>query len=435
MSHALPRVADITNHHAMFVQLCHQNPTTSTILVVSSDPSKDIGRTQVYLLHTYADEPSIGSSDLQEPSMLTKLEEITGGFDVEINTIGCGSFYFEKESETEDNNISNECIWIQITPTEIRCLACQPPYELLQDPVNLLQLSAEECDMSSSYLDVPLGIKSYIVKEFVLVVTESFHIKIWKINSTACWHMRNNLLNTACLLTPYTSGTKHLEFVLSQPLECLYLTCLDQLEQHTVLRHIPSVTLVYLVFVCKSEPNTIRILSFDSMEVVFQAEITPFQKYLIHNTQQNDDFSLLFQPKKQITTPHIVKVEMVTLDKGDLGPSLLIFFLNGCIFLYRSRVITCASLHKTCHKDFPFHFTLIDMNKTSPLYSFNAAQQLDQRSEACDVNEMLQNTNTSSLYDIDDFLIPLSCNVVDGMSRKVTNGSIWYLRLPVCKSF
>ncbi|XP_053991099.1 uncharacterized protein LOC128883113 [Hylaeus volcanicus] len=281
--------------------------TTSTVLVISSDPSKDIGRTQVYLLHNCIDEPSVNCSRSQEPNMLAQVEEITGGFDTDINTIGCGSLYFERESELRDDNNSKECLWIQITPTEIRCLACQSPYSLLQNPVNLLHLNAEECDMTSPYLDIPLGIKGCIVKEFVLVMTESFHIKIWKANSTAYKDLCNNLLTTTCLLNPYTNGTKHLEFMLSQPLECFYLTCLDQLEQNTVLKHIPSVTLIYLVFVCKAKPNTICIVSCDTMEIVFRTEITPFQKHLLNTNKKNEDFLVPFMPMTSHATARIVK--------------------------------------------------------------------------------------------------------------------------------
>ncbi|XP_053991027.1 uncharacterized protein LOC128883068 isoform X2 [Hylaeus volcanicus] len=73
----------------------------------------------------------------------------------------------------------------------------------------------------------------------------------------------------------------------------------------------------------------------------------------------------------------------------------------------------------------------MDINKMSPLNSFNTTQQIHQRSDTCDFNKMLEDINTSSIYDIDDFLTPLVCNVMSGMSQNLTNGSIWYLRLPV----
>lgn len=448
------------------------------LIVVSSDPDFDIGRTYVIDLFQDHITPHHRSTDhnmlICRPSK-DDASSSSPGFDLESSTLACGFIHpttrFDSKSNSIRSNLdkmkSCDTFIVQVTPTEIRCIDGMKGRQLIAPPINLLDLYNQPqtpdppapdhkqpsvpnsspdssplnalSHLCSDLMDAPLAVQAIVQSPWIAVLFDDGTLRLWTVsNPTDCLNrshyldfpsyqsldhinspMKSNLMNNdqqpltlvprnlflpemrlsifcinSCALPPnqFFDETKisDLRLVLSK----------SENKNHSDERigqqgrdlsfnlrrnmgHPLSDDLIYLMIVPKERPQCVMIFCLNVFELVFSIEFKSDYPLEIRNTIHLDDQfddssndSMTSLPISPITStsaipvipdanpsplsfnkthpPIIFSVELILMDRYDMGPTLLIMIQNSPLLIYRT--FTSTPDFPECHPLFPFRF-------------------------------------------------------------------------------
>lgn len=212
------------------------------IVVVSSDPDIDIGRTYIVdidVKRSAKGEDKNHEIGVEESSRVSHEDEIfltcrpssedatddESGFDFESSTLACGVIKVKIEETSSPVNLQSknsepsiESFIVQVTPTQLRCIDPNNGEKLVASSLNLLELPAEQSPKTAtasevsngavnflgtllstelSLIDAPLAVQSVVLSPWISVLFDDGTLKLWTASRMSLREIPRQYTNTS----------------------------------------------------------------------------------------------------------------------------------------------------------------------------------------------------------------------------------------------